>query len=57
MVYRQISPDMKQHALVMLQEGWEFEEIAAVLGVSDRSIEQWADNYEHKGQVDPPSLN
>jgi Homeodomain-like domain-containing protein len=56
MVYRHISADMKCRALQLLAEGWELE-IAGVLGVSERSVKHWFDNYEVHGRVDPPSVN
>ena len=57
MVYRHISADMKCRALQLLAEGRELERIADVLGVSEKSINRWFDNYEAHGQVDPPSVN
>jgi hypothetical protein len=46
MVYHTISPDMKQWALyLLLDEGWEIDWIAAVLGVHSKSIQRWEDNY------------
>lgn len=56
MVYRQISVDMKQRALQLIGEGWEMEEVADVLGVSSKSIERWADNYNVLGQVNRLSV-
>ena len=56
MVYRSISPDMKRRALQLLDEGWKGHKIAKILSVSSESIEQWHDNYETKGRVDPPSF-
>jgi transposase len=55
MVNRKISPDMKQRALQLIDEGWELAEVADVLGVSSKSIECWAHHYETHGCVDPPS--
>jgi len=40
MVNRNISPDMKQRALQLIDEGWELAEVDA-LGVSAKSIERW----------------
>jgi len=41
MVFRHISPDMKQQALKLLQDGWDMEEIVDALGVSSKSIGRW----------------
>lgn len=57
MVFRKISADMKERALHLLTEGWELPEIADVLGVSFKSINRWADNYDRHGMVAPPSYN
>ncbi|KIK81114.1 hypothetical protein PAXRUDRAFT_203582 [Paxillus rubicundulus Ve08.2h10] len=53
MVYRKISPDMKQRALELLEQGWEMEQVIEALDVSTRSlsINCWADNYEQHGRV------
>ncbi|KAF9241396.1 hypothetical protein BU15DRAFT_44929 [Melanogaster broomeanus] len=56
MVYRKISTDMKQRALELLEIGWEVDEVTEALGMSSRSINRWADNYEEHGRVDPPSV-
>lgn len=57
MVFRKISADMKERALHLLTEGWELPEIADVLGVSLKSIDRWADNYDRHGTVIPPSYH
>ena len=57
MVYHHISADMKCRALQLLAEGWELEEITESLGVSNKSVDRWFDNYEVHGQADPPSIN
>ncbi|KIL62456.1 hypothetical protein M378DRAFT_38929, partial [Amanita muscaria Koide BX008] len=44
MVYRKISSDMKHRALQLVDEGWEIEDVAAILGVTSKSIRGWADN-------------
>jgi transposase len=55
-VYHTISPDMKQRALyLLLDEGWEIDRIAAVLGVHSKSIQRWEDNYRNHGCVNPPA--
>jgi len=56
MVFRHISPDMKQWALKLLQDRWEMEEIVDALGVSSKSIGQWIDNYEQHGHVKHPMV-
>jgi transposase len=56
MGYRNISPDMKQRALQLLDQGWEIERIADVLGVSSKSIGRWLEKYAAYGRVDPPSV-
>src|SRR5882762_553533 len=56
MVFRHISPDMKQRALKLLQDGWEMEEIVDVLGVSSKSIGRWINNYEQHGHVEHPMV-
>jgi transposase len=56
MVYRTISPDLKQRALyLLLEEGWEMDQITTALGVHSTSIERWEHNYESHGRVDPPT--
>jgi len=55
MVYRPISADMKRRALQLLDEGWEMQQIADLLGISSKSIHRWQDNYETHGLVNPPS--
>jgi transposase len=56
MVYRKISPDMKQRALQLIDEGWEIDVVADVLGVASKSIGRWTNNYDIHGRVDPPSV-
>ena len=56
MVYRTISPDLKQTALyLLLEEGWEIDQITTALGVHSKSIERWEHNYENHGSVNPPT--
>ncbi|KAF8230049.1 hypothetical protein L208DRAFT_1159410, partial [Tricholoma matsutake] len=52
----EISPDMKQRALQLIDEGWEMGDVADVLGMASKSIRQWTDNYDTHGHVDPPSV-
>lgn len=56
MVYCQISPDMKQRALQLLEQGWDPSEITHVLLVLWKSIMRWHDNYKTHGNLNPPSL-
>lgn len=56
MVYRRISADMKQRSLVLLEDGWDLDEVVEVLGVSKRSIRRWAQNYKQAGRVDPSKI-
>ena len=56
MVYHKISPDMTQRALQLIDEGWEMQDVADILGVASKSIRRWADNYDTHGRVDPPSV-
>ena len=55
MVNRKISPDMKQRALQLIDEGWELKELAEVLGVSSKSIERWDHKYKTHECVNPSS--
>jgi transposase len=56
MVYRTISLDIKQRALyLLLEEGWEMDQITAALGVYSTSVERWEHNYETHGCVNPPT--
>jgi len=56
MVYQRISADRKQQALYLfLEEGWEIERVAAALGVSEKSIDCWKENYDIHGYVNPPT--
>jgi len=56
MVYRNISPGIKQRALQLLSDGWDMEDIVDALGVSPKSVDRWLDKYETHGRVDPPSV-
>ena len=56
MVYCRISPDMKQRSLQLIDEGWEMENVANVLGVAFKSIGWWTDNHNTHGCIDPPSV-
>lgn len=56
MVFHSISKDIKEQALWLLGEDFIDEDIAALLGVSTRSIRQWEDNFEQYGSVIPPQI-
>jgi transposase len=56
MVYCKISLDMNRRALyLLLEEGWEIDQITAVSGVHSTSIERWRRSYETHGIVNPPT--
>jgi transposase len=56
MVYRTIRPDLKQRTIyLLLEEGWEIDQITAALGVHSKSIERWEHNYENSGSVNLPT--
>jgi transposase len=38
-----------------LDEGWEIDRIATVLGAHSKSIQRWEDNYRNHGCVNPPA--
>jgi transposase len=47
---------MKQRSLQLIDEGWEMEDVANVLGVASKSIRRWTDNYDMHRRADPPSV-
>ncbi|KAH7924847.1 hypothetical protein BV22DRAFT_1012430, partial [Leucogyrophana mollusca] len=57
LVYRKISTDMKEQALKLLGDGWEMDEIADALGISEKSIRRCQeDKMLQEGRVDTPSI-
>lgn len=54
MVYRQISQDIKERALWLLEHDHIPEDVAYLLGVSQRSIQRWERNVDIYGSVIPP---
>ena len=56
MVFHHISPDMKLHALALLQSGWEMPNIVEALDVSKQSIVRWDDNFDKYGHANPWSV-
>lgn len=55
MVFRQISPDLKQRALQLLDQGIEIGDIVDWLGVSTKSVTRWQNSYDQHVRVDPLS--
>ncbi|THU92537.1 hypothetical protein K435DRAFT_593366, partial [Dendrothele bispora CBS 962.96] len=51
MVFRHISKDVKEGALWLLEHDYIPEDIAYLLGVSERSIHRWRNNVELHGSV------
>ena len=41
---------------MLLEQGWDINQITAALGVSSKSIEHWEENYQVHGCVSPPKL-
>ena len=41
---------------MLLDKGWDMDDIAETLGVSTKSIMRWEDKYKEFGLVDPPSV-
>ena len=54
MVFRCISQDVKERALWLLEHNYIPDNVADILGVSDRSIRRWENNMEQYGSVVPP---
>lgn len=54
MVYRRISKDLKERALWLLGNDYIPEDVAEILGVSERSIARWKANEINYGSVIPP---
>jgi transposase len=56
MPFRKINNGVKERALQLIAEGWPLEQVIEAMGVSRRSINRWADNYEDFGSVKPPAV-
>ena len=57
MVYQRTSNDRKERALYLLLEwGWDINQITDALGMSSKSIEHWEENYKVHGCVSPLKL-
>ena len=54
MPLRHISPDLKQHAVWLKNNGWLTGNICHILGISDDSLRRWCQNVEQFGHVIPP---
>ncbi|KAF8589516.1 hypothetical protein K439DRAFT_1332429 [Ramaria rubella] len=54
MPFRHISNDLKQRSLWLLNNGYIPTEASQILGVSQRSLLRWSDNYERYGNVSSP---
>lgn len=54
MPFRRIDNGVKERALQLIAEGWPLEHVIEVFGVSRRSINRWANNYDTFGSVKPP---
>jgi transposase-like protein len=54
MPFRKIDTGVKERALQLISEGWPLEQVIEAIGVSRRSINRWADNYEAFGSVKSP---
>lgn len=56
MPFRKINNGVKERTLQLIAEGWPLEQVIEAMGVSRRSINRWADNYEDFGSVKPPAV-
>ena len=54
MTFRVISRQIKERAVWLLENGYLFDDICDMLGVSRRSVERWQRNSELFGEVIPP---
>lgn len=54
MVFHNISSDIKERAIWLLDHDYIPEDVASILGVSRRSIGHWTNNIEEFGTVVPP---
>jgi transposase len=53
MPFRHISPDLKERAVWLKNNGWLTGNICAILGISDESLRRWCQNVEQFGNVVP----
>lgn len=56
MVFRKISPDLKECALKLWDQGWEIEDIVDTLGISRPSIYRWQAIFDQHGSVIRPPV-
>jgi transposase len=56
MPFHKIDTGVKERTLQLIAEGWSLEHVIEAIGVSHRSIDRWADNYETFGSVKPPAV-
>lgn len=55
MVYVHHDPGIKQRALWLCDAGHSIEDVAAIMGVTPKSIHRWTDNYRTFGSVQRPA--
>jgi transposase len=56
MAFQKFSDDLKMRALFLCDHPEICENVAEVLGVSERSIQRWKANYDQHGTVWPPRV-
>ena len=54
MVYRKISEDLKNRAIILYDQGLIPDDISKLLEISNRSLSRWRSNQETYGSVIPP---
>ena len=54
MVYRKISDDLKQRAIILYRQGLLPRDISRLLGISPRSLSRWRGLQDACGSVVPP---
>jgi transposase len=56
MPFHKIDAGVKERALQLISEGWPLGQVIEAIGVSRRSINRWATNYEAFGSVKSPTV-
>ncbi|KAF9642398.1 hypothetical protein BDM02DRAFT_3264478 [Thelephora ganbajun] len=56
MVYRKISEDLKNRAIILYYQGLIPDDISKLLGISNRSLSRWRSNQAAYGSVIPPPM-
>ena len=56
MPFQKIDTGVKERVLQLIAFGWPLQHVIEAIGVSRRSIDRWADNYEAFGSVKPPTV-